>query len=136
VGDAGSTLLVPREAWSTKVAPRQSQSERNVADFLCRSEIVIPCLESTIQTPRKMLPLANPSNSYLTDATVVAGISHDNAARVLLLCLGVEHLARCAQVVRLCDKIVEFFACRIAVSLALVFLLYPIGARCCACQLA
>jgi hypothetical protein len=32
---------------------------------------------------------------------------HDNTARVLLLCLRVEHLARCAQVVGLCDKVVE-----------------------------
>jgi hypothetical protein len=36
---------------------------------------------------------------------------HDKTARVLLLRLGVEHLARCAQVVRLCDKVVEFLAC-------------------------
>jgi len=36
---------------------------------------------------------------------------HNKTARVLLLRLGIEHLARCAQVVRLCDKVVEFLAC-------------------------
>jgi hypothetical protein len=35
---------------------------------------------------------------------------HDHAARVLLLRLSVEHLARSAQVVGLCDKVVEFLA--------------------------
>jgi hypothetical protein len=50
--------------------------------------------------------LANPFNSYAP----AAGNLHDHAARVLLLRLSVEHLARSAQVVGLGDKVVEFLA--------------------------